>query len=432
MNILVVSGAPWDENNSFGNTYTSIFKDIEDLHFGNIFCKAGTLNNSFDMEGFQITEKSIIKNLFNPRYPTGRKVSSKKVNKENSDNFKHYDTARKLRWGFFFTIREFIWLVGKWKTKELREYIKEFNPDIMFIPIYHATYLNRVAQYVCKIAKVPVIGYVSDDVYTLKQFSLSPFFWIKRILARPYIKKTIEKCELLYTVSKIQKEEYEKVFELPCKILTKYSDFSDYLKPEFKNTENVIKMTYAGNISKGRYEILSNLAKCVEKLNVNGKKFELDIYTASLLKNKQKKNLLTESVHIHPPVSYSEIRELQRNSDILVHVEAFNFQEKLAVHQSFSTKIVDYLATNRCIVAIGSDYCSSIQYFIDNECGAVVKSVDEIETRLRELDENRDLFRFYADKAWESGKRNHDKAEMQKMIITDIKNTLEKSRKGLS
>ncbi len=427
MNILVVSGAPWDENNSFGNTYTSIFKDIEDLHFGNIFCKAGTLNNSFNMEGFQITEKSIIKNLFNPRYPTGRKVSSKKVNNENSANFKHYDTARKLRWGFFFTIRELIWIVGKWKTKELRDYIKEFNPDIMFIPIYHATYLNRVAQYVCKVANVPIIGYVSDDVYTLKQFSLSPFFWIKRILARTHIKKTVEKCELLYTVSKVQKKEYENIFALPCKILTKYSDFSDYLKPEFKEPEDIIKMTYAGNISNGRYEIISNLAMSVEKLNENGKKFELDIYTTSILKDKQKKKLLTESVHLHPPVSYNEIREIQKKSDILVHAEAFNLQEKLAVHQSFSTKIVDYLETNRCILAIGSDYCASIQYFIDNECGAVAKSFDEIETRLRELYENRNLFKYYADKAWESGKCNHNKADMQKMIIEDLKGVLIKN-----
>ena len=186
-------------------------------------------------------------------------------------------------------------------------------------------------------------------------------------------------------------------------------------------------MVYAGNISVGRYEILAELAKSVENINKDDKKYELDIYTLTDLTDEQKQNLNTESVHLLPPVNYEKLREIQANADILVHAEAFHKQECLAVHQSFSTKIVDYLATNRCILAIGSDYCSSIQYFIDNECGAVAKSVDEIETCLRELDENRDLFRFYADKAWESGKRNHDEYKIKKMVYDDIKNVIDNS-----
>ena len=127
---------------------------------------------------------------------------------------------------------------------------------------------------------------------------------------------------------------------------------------------------------------------------------------------------------LHPPVSYEEIREIQKNSDVLLHCEGFSLKEKLAVHQSFSTKIVDYLETNRCIFAIGDDYCASIQYFIDNECGAVATKKEDIEKELLKLHNNRNLLKYYADKAWESGKKNHHKPVLQKMVKSDLDNLI--------
>jgi hypothetical protein len=269
-----------------------------------------------------------------------------------------------------------------------------------------------------------MVGYISDDNYTLKQFSLSPFYWLERLYKRRKVKKAIDKCDLLYVISDVQKREYENIFTPPCKILTKCADFSDNRKPDFKEPDNVLKIVYAGNISSGRYEILSELAKAIKKINDDGKKIQMDIYTLTPLKEKQKTVLSTDSVHLHPPVSYDEIREIQKNSDILLHCEGFSLKEKLAVHQSFSTKIVDYLETNRSILAIGDDYCASIQYFIDNECGAVATRKEDIEKELLKLHNNRDLLKMYAEKAWESGKKHHHKSIVQNMVKNDLDNLI--------
>ena len=129
---------------------------------------------------------------------------------------------------------------------------------------------------------------------------------------------------------------------------------------------------------------------------------------------------------LHPPVSYSEVRELQNKADILVHAEAFDLKEKLATHQSFSTKIVDYLSSNRCILAIGDKSCASIDYFIENECGAVAVSKDGIVEQLETLYCDKTLLQIYAKKAWESGKKNHQKSKMQKELYEDMCNSLRK------
>ena len=239
------------------------------------------------------------------------------------------------------------------------------------------------------------------------------------------MRKVFSWCKKIYVISETQKREYTKIFGDKFEVLTKCSDFDDSKRPELKTPGDTLKMIYAGNVSKGRYEILSELAKAVEALNSDGKKFMLDIYTSTPLSDKQKARLCIDGCcALHPPVSYGEIRKLQAQADILVHAEAFDLKERLATHQSFSTKIVDYLATNRCILAIGDKSCASIDYFVRNSCGAVALSKDEITVQLEKLYSDKSLLKYYADKAWASGKKNHNRGEMQKRLYESLENAV--------
>ena len=424
MKILVVSASPWNNNNSFGISYSNIFKGIDGLEFANVSFsrRLEQTDDEIVSRSFQVTTKMLINNLLKREKQLGIEghISTENHNKQNIEQTSVMKFAKRKRWKILFWLNDLIWSLGHWKSQELMDFIDDFQPDLIVQPIYFSSYLNDIAQFIKNYTKVPMIGYISDDCYTLKQFSLSPLYWIDRLYKRRKVKETIEQCELLYVISDVQKREYEKIFTPPCKILTKCADFSDERKPAFKEPDEVLKMVYAGNVSRGRYEILVELAKAIEKLNSNGKKFQLDIYTLTFLTDKQKNNIVTEDVRIHPPVSYEEIREIQSNSDILLHVEAFSLKEKLAVHQSFSTKIVDYLETNRCIFAIGDDYCASIQYFLENKCGAVATKKENIETELSKLHSNRELLKQFAYNGWEIGGKNHKKKSIQAMITGDL------------
>lgn len=371
---------------------------------------------------FEISEASLIKNLKNPSFPSGKKISADVLSSGNSSqdsDIKNF--ARRKRWILFFWLRDIIWKTGKWKSRELLNFIDEFNPDLIFQPIYYSSYINDIACFVKDYTGVPMVGYISDDNYTLRQFSLSPLYWIDRLYKRRKVGKTFKRCETVYVISETQKREYTEIFGDKFKILTKCAEFDSLNKPKLKAHGNVLKMTYAGNVSRGRYLILSSLARAVENINKNGQKFMLDIYTAAPLSDKQKRNLTKDnSSAVHPPVKYDEILEIQKNSDILVHAEAFTLKEKLAAHQSFSTKIVDYLSMNRCILAIGDETCASVKYFIDNGCGAVVTNENEIEAELNKLYSDKKLLDFYAEKAWETGRKNHLKARIQASLYEDL------------
>src|SRR5699024_2493695 len=87
-----------------------------------------------------------------------------------------YSFFLKRRWNIFLLAREILWKISKWKTKELDNFIRKFNPDIVLSLACSSIYMNNLQQYVIKYSKAKSVIYFVDDVYSLKRFSLSPFF----------------------------------------------------------------------------------------------------------------------------------------------------------------------------------------------------------------------------------------------------------------
>lgn len=434
MKVLVITSSPLSEDNGFGLTFSNIFADIPDMQYANIYCKPGNLENSFDMVGFQMTESFLIKNLKNKSKPTGRIVENRKSDaiqmSESEQNT--FDKARTLRWQVLFWARELVWKIGRWKSPELKKFIDDFNPDVIFCPIYYPTYVNNITLFAKKCTNVPVVGYISDDNYTLRQFQLSPLYWIDRLFKRRKVKETVNSCEILYVISDIQKKEYEKVFKPECKILTKCADFPER---KFNQTPNTgeIKIMYGGNIGIGRWKSLQLLAEAVKVLKSEGYNVRFDIYSGTPRTKAMLKALNIEGCCcLHDPIKYSEIIKLQNEADILVHAEGLSLRSRLAVHQSFSTKIVDFFEMGKCIFAIGTDDVASISHLKKNDAAVVAGSKEEAYQNLKSLLQEPQKIIEYGQKAYNCGAKFHSKEKMQGMIINDLKNVVECSNENIA
>lgn len=64
-----------------------------------------------------------------------------------------------------FGSRAIIWKIGRWKSKEFIDFIDDFNPDLLFIPVYYSHYIHDINFFIKDRLKIPAVGYVSDDVY---------------------------------------------------------------------------------------------------------------------------------------------------------------------------------------------------------------------------------------------------------------------------
>lgn len=381
MKILVVSNTAWNDNYGFGNSFSNIFYGIKDVEFANIYCRKGIPYNDVKGRYFQIDEKRLIKSIFLRSIVTGYEVMNLKEKGGVPPIQEHYyDFARKMRLRIFYWIRDLVWKLGNWNTKELNKFVEDFHPDVMFLPVYYSTYINRIAVYFKRKMNVPMVGYIWDDNYTLNLTSFSPMYWLERLYKRRYVKMTIDACEFLYVISDIQKEEYAKIFRKPSAVLTKAMDFIG-APPVKKEVSNPVKLIYTGNIDTKRGRTLGKIAKCVDKINMGEIRLTLDIYTKSPLQQKIKKGMSGKGVCLKGGIDVTEIEQIQLEADVLIHVEPMDEKAAKEVHQSFSTKIVDYLYRARCILAVGNLKCASIDYFKKYKGGLIATSEREIEKK---------------------------------------------------
>ncbi|MDO9154304.1 MAG: glycosyltransferase [Paludibacter sp.] len=119
-------------------------------------------------------------------------------------------------------------------------------------------------------------------------------------------------------------------------------------------------------------------------------------------------------------ISADQVSDALNNADIVLHVESFKKNEKMKTRLSFSTKIVDCLASGWCVMDIGWHEAASIDYFIQNDAALVAFDEKSIAEQLKKVVENPDLLNEYAQKAWECGKRNHQIEDIQHNLYKDI------------
>lgn len=429
MRVLVISGLPWNKNNSFGSTFSSLFEGMQDVEFLNIYTGYGLPDNNLKVDSLQITELSLLKNLLNPRkYISLVEVNNtpdkkEKVSKEQSK----VDKVRKFNNRIVFWGRCFIWKIGRWKTKELYDKVTAFKPDIIFSILYYNPYLNNLMLYCHKITKAPIAIYSTDDVYSLRQFSLSPFFWIERLIVRKNIKRLVQCSRFCYTISKEQKEDYQKYFGKEFKLLTKGDDFSEEV--EIKKVNRPILIVYTGALYWGRFSSLSLLMEAIQEYNNGEEKFSLKVYSNSVLKNKEKE-VLNRCTYTHwmggRPAS--EMKKVQNEADILLHLESLKLADSLAVRHSFSTKLVEYFKSGRAILAIGKRRVASCSYLIENECGYVADSKKDLVRFLDAVYQSPDKLEKYARNALMIGKERHQIDIIQTKLRNDLDRVIQESK----
>ena len=236
------------------------------------------------------------------------------------------------------------------------------------------------------------------------------------------VKKTIDLCDYLYVVSEVGKECAEKYFKKKCVIMANGNVFDG--EPTYKTEYNKErKLVFTGNLGNHRWEELLRIGKIIEKL---GGGATLDIYSASQLKksilNKYEK---CTAINFKGKVPYTEIERIQRECDVLVHVESFRLKEWLAVRESFSTKIVGQMVACRPQFAVGDKRCGSIDHLLRHDAAIVASSKQQLTEQLKRIITDDAYLDEYAKKGWECGKKLHNRKDIQAMMKLDLEALLE-------
>lgn len=418
MRILVISRSAWRRDNSTGNTLTDFFRGMEDAEIFSLCMREQPPQNGIATRHYYISEKQMIKRLLGKKVAVGAEHIGESP--DDGSEKAMYDAAKKHPSYLLFFAREFLWDIGGWKNENLRRYIREIDPDVIFFPTFGCYYPHKLLRHLHTLTDAKIVLFHADDHYTLRQWSFSPVYWLYRFGLRKWMRRSARIADLQYCISDIQKADYDKAFGCECKVLTKFQDFSG--EPLLKtNYGKPLQLVFTGNININRWKSLEMLAKALERINTDGTKAQLRIYTATPLTKAMQTALSKEGTsYLMGSVTSTEIPRIQSEADMLVHAEATDLKNRLTVRQSFSTKIVDYLKAARPIVAVGPKDVASIKHLIDNNCAITADNEQQLYEKLLSVLADTQQLHRYANQAYLCGRNHHDEIRQKAMLQQDL------------
>ena len=418
--ILIIADEVWNDRIHGNNVLTNWFTGF-DAEFAEVYCSPGAPSNPVCTRYFQVTDAMMAKSLMGKRAGHVFETEIREMQASEAAPAaepipeKFYSTMKSIAGEPLRAVRDMIWLTGRYNLEALKKFIDDFQPDVVFCPRLLSPKLMRLEKIISKMTTAPFVAFTADDEASMMQVSYSPLYWTKRLLFRSAFKKHVALYSHYFTFSEEQAREYNVQYGISASTLYKSGDFSQSFVS--KPVNDPIKRVYAGRLYCNRWKTLAAVADALKVINADRIRMTLDIYTQEKVTDEHRREILTsEAVKINGRVSPHELQEIYRNADIALHVESFDKKYRYATRVSFSTKIIDLMASSCAILAICWEKHAGYQYLKVADAAFCVSEVTGIEPVLSEIANQPVLIEEYAQKAWNRGKLHHSKNDIQQQI----------------
>lgn len=421
--VLVVDVNAWRED-SGSNTLRDIFRCWDPDRLALVYTSSQLPSTDVCKHFFQISESQVLRSVCHPSMRVGGEVENSLANdsEDAKSERERYTQAHKNHSKWMRLAREVVWKLGHWKTKTLKEFVNGFAPDVIFVPIFQYAYMGRIEKYIIKLTGKPTVCYLADDNYSYDSCQ-DAIDYIHRFWARKYVGSLARNSNQMFVIVEKEKEDTDRRFGTDSVILTKSIDFTG---KEYKHVTpgNPLKFVYTGSMAMGRDKSLEHVADAINRVNVDGNKAELYIFSQTIPDDQIMARINSGANHYCGSVPHQEIQGIVQEADVVVFAESLEGREANIAKLSFSTKITDYISNGKCVLAIGKDYIAPIDYFQRYDAALIAHSKEDIYNQIKRIVEKPELIDEYGEKAFNCAVANHEKGMMtQRFISTMIKAT---------
>ncbi len=369
--ILVLSNACFSKTDSNGRTLASLLDGIDRENLAQFFVY-GTPDFEVCSRFYRVSDGDAFRSFLKQR-PFGGVVSSAveetPINRTKKAKVKKTPTAMLLR--------ETAWLLGRWNSDCLNQWIDSFAPDVILVSLADNGFLPDLARKVAKRKNIPVCVYSTEN-YIFKNYNYitrrpslfySLFYgWLNLTYRRlePYVKQGIFNSPMLA-------ETYRGRYCYPCHCIFNHSEI-DFI-PKFR-VGDPPRVAYLGNLGVGRHmpliEIANTLADMIPgtKLNIYGKLPE-DLAAEKAL-------LECPDIHYCGFVPYRDVIQVIHESDLLVHAEQEDPFWSKDLKYAFSTKIADSVCSGTPLLMYARADLAGTDFLIRRNCAFVARSTSEL------------------------------------------------------
>lgn len=287
-----------------------------------------------------------------------------------------------------YYIRNILYKMNFHITRYMKRYIKDNNISSIYLFGSDSPFMYRLARKLTKACHIELTIYTCED-YPLKRYNYieqgkhNKNIFFKLLMRSLY--KEVSKAYRYASYSSFNSEplleDYKKVYKLnnPSvrylpSILTKV----DYKPRDIKH------IIYGGNLYSDRINSLLDISEVLLEVN---KDVVIDIYGKASEEDASK--LASRSnINYHGVVDYSNMIEIYKKADMLLHVDGFSSYSILDYKHAFSTKISDcYLLGIPFFIYSPIDIASTkYAYTVNKDYTAISK--DELKDKLNNIINN--------------------------------------------
>lgn len=416
--ILVVSHNVIDDTSGMGKTLGAYFKDFGPENIAQFYIHhESPTDPRVCRRYFRFTDIDAIK----ARLPLTAKGQAFVLDSEkysySRDDAAHtaeaiYQYGRK-RTGMIYSGRELVWQTAFWNTKKLRNWVRDFAPDIVFFASGDYAFMYDIAAKIADMAGCPLFVSCMDDYYTNNINSDSRLGRAFHSYFMKKVHRTMEKATRIFCMCDQMSEIYSELFKKPTETLYTPAEKSIADAGEVLETN---KISYVGRLGVGRYQSLIDIGNVLSNLKIPGGPDHIDVYANEKRHDVLKKMEDAAGVVFHGPVSPDRVPEIIRDSMMVIHTESFDERFTRKVRYSISTKIAESLVNGSCIFAYGPTNVASIRYLAQNDAAIVATDREQLAGKLLECIQNKARRRQCIHNAHELGELNHSPESVFKQL----------------
>lgn len=417
--VLVVSHNVFSSSGNMGKTMMHMLAGIPPDNLAQLYFHQEIPTRKCCLHYFRITDSNILRSLFTRKaeyrvfIESDIKESATQCRTDTGNLAKIYQFSRR-RTPLIYFLRDTMWKLGKWHTKELLEWVHAFAPNVIFLAAGDYAFPYRIAIYLSDLLHVPIVMWCPDDFYIEPQ-SNGPF--LRRIQCRRLVnlaQKVIDRSGTIVTISDMMQRDYARLFHIPTKTVRISSAVNHYSLP----SDSRSGIVYVGNLGINRITPLVKLGRALKEATITG--FEtINVYSGernpSILQQIDEKNGLTYCGCIPE----QEVERILGASKFVIFTEAFDNNSICRTKYSLSTKIAESLRSGACILAYGPSEIASIDYLRQYHAAYILKEAEELPSVILHLCAKSDEYSHYTQCAQSLAERFHS-AEVNEKCLRDI------------
>lgn len=416
--VLVISHNSFSASKNNGKTLGALFGGWPSARLAQLYFYPEEPDWAVCKQFFRITDIEIFNKFFFRSTKRGAPVlNAEPPRSVNSPIRRFFKGESQKASDTLFVLRDILWALVGWESQELEKWLNDFAPtDIFFVP-GQSCFSYRIAIAIAMSRKIPLHLYFTDD-YIIEHDKLLPQSLIKYLAVRYYMRRALRMIGIKFAISELMADIYGDKFGCKFHVL-RYT-------PALGRASNSdrggapFRMVYAGNLGLSRWKAICEVADAVAAILGPGSTGALEVYSAVGVPQRVIREFRKRpAIHFGGILSPDDLGRRMNAASCLLHVESFDRSARRLTRFSLSTKIPQYLALGKCILAYGPAEVASMHLLAGQDLGLVVTNPDVIEESVRRVIHDEATRRKYAIRAREFAAAQLLKPKMWDIIAAD-------------